>query len=534
MLALGLLLFSAACGNKPAPQDLQKKSPVTPGGRLVFASSYEPNTLNPLLSDLVSAKEVASLVFSGLVRMNDKGEWFADLAADVPSLQNGGVSADGRAVTYRLRQNVLWHDGAPFTADDVVFTWQVIMNPKNNIVTREGYDQILSVEAADKYTVLVKFRRPYPPYLTLFPAILPRHLLQAADFAKTPFHRAPVGTGPFVFKQWRIGEDITLDANPKYHLGKPVLDSILYRIIPDLNVLLTQIKAGQIDIVSGLDLAYLEQIKAMDGVRPVFSPTLVWEHLDLNLDSPLLRDVQVRTAIALGLDRQAIINAALKGTAPVAAADQAVFSWGCNPALQPSARNLTAARETLIQAGWKPGTDNIFVKDGRKLAFSLVTTSGNKAREIAAQVIVQQLKEAGMEVSLRLIDPKQLFSTVLPGRRFDAAMYAWQLGPDPDNRGLWHSRSIPAAHNQYDGKNYSGWRNPEVDNLTDQAFQTMDVKARQHMYYRVQELMLQDWPAIPLYFRTELGVVKNNVMNYQPAVNGGALWNSWQIGFAAP
>ncbi|WP_238528187.1 peptide ABC transporter substrate-binding protein [Acetonema longum] len=534
MLAFGLLIFSAACSNKSAPQDSQKKSPVMPGGRLVFASSYEPNTLNPLLSDLVSAKEVASLVFSGLVRMNDKGEWFADLATEVPSLQNGGVSADGRTVTYRLRQNVLWHDGVPFTADDVVFTWQVIMNPRNNIVTREGYDQILSVEAVDKYTVVMKFRQQYPPYLTLFSAILPKHLLQSADFAKTAFHRAPVGTGPFIFKQWRIGEDITLDANHNYHLGKPVLDSILYRIIPDLNVLLTQLKAGQIDIVGGLDLAYLEQIKAMDGVRSFFSPTLVWEHLDLNMDSPLLRDVQVRTAIALGLDRQAIINAALKGTASVAATDQAAFSWGCNPALQPAARNLTAARETLTQAGWKLGTDNVFVKDGRKLAISLMTTNGNKTREIAAQAVAQQLKELGIEVSLRFIDSKQLFSTVLPGRRFDAAMYAWQLGQDPDNRGLWHSRSIPAPHNQYLGKNYSGWRNPEVDNLTDQAFQTMDVMARQQMYYRVQELMLQDWPAIPLYFRTELGVTKHSIVNYQPTVNGGALWNSWQIGFAAP
>ncbi|KYZ77624.1 ABC transporter substrate-binding protein [Anaerosporomusa subterranea] len=535
ILACVVLLLLTGCSTDNKTKETPAKQPVAQkGGKIVYGSLYEPATLNPLSSDMVSAHEVASLIFSGLVYMNDKGEWQPDLASDVPTLQNGGVSSDGRIVTYRLRNNVQWHDGKPFSAEDVIFTWRLIMNPRNNVISRDGYDQIASIEAPDKTTLVVRFREYYPSFLNLFSRILPKHLLEGADFAKAPFNRAPIGTGPFQFVEWRMAEEINLKANPNYHLGKPVLDTISYKIIPDINILLTQIKAGSVDIIGNLDPSLVEQARAIDAFHVVMNPTMVWEHIDLNLDNARLQDARVRQAISLAIDRQAIIAEAYRSAATAAAADQWPVSWAARSDLTPLARNVEAAKELLNQAGWRQGVDGIFAKDGVRLSLSLITTSNNKQRETATRLLSQQLREAGVELTPRFIEIPALFTDVLPGRRFESALYAWYLGPDPDNSSLWHSRNIPGPSNAYKGKNYSGWRNAEVDRLLDQAARTVEADSRKQIYYRIQELYAQEVPAIPLYFHSNIGIVKKTVLNYRPnASPAGNLWNAWQWAHAA-
>lgn len=499
------------------------------GGKIIYGSLYEPTTLNPLASNMVSTHEVASLIFSGLVFMNNQGSWQPDLVTDVPTLQNGGVSGDGRVVTYHLRNNVRWHDGKSFSADDVIFTWRLILNNKNNVLSREGYDQITSIEAPDKNTLVVRFREYYAPFLTLFPRILPKHLLEGADFAKGPFNRAPVGTGPFRFVKWRMAEEISLKANPDYHLGKPKLEEISYKIIPDSNLLLTQIKSGSVDIVGHLEPALIDQARAIDAFTVITNPTMIWEHIDLNLDNVRLKDVSVRLAISAAIDRQAIITEAYRGAATATAGDQWPGSWAARPDLAIPVRNLDLAKDLLNQAGWKLGGDGIYAKEGIRLSISMVSTGGNKQRETAVRIVTQQLREAGIELTARFVDIPVLFGELLPGRRFDSALYAWYVGADPDNGILWNSRNIPNQSNAYKGKNYPGWRNPEVDRLIDQASRTIDIDTRRQLYYRLQELLQQDMPVIPLYFHSNIGVVKKTVLNYQPnASPSGDLWNAWQ------
>ncbi len=527
------LLLGVGCGREKAGQEAPPApAKLQPGGQLVYGSLMEPNTLNPLLSDLLATAEVGSLIFSGLVQVNDKGEWLPDLATEVPTLQNGGVSRDGLTVTYRLRPGVTWHDGQPFTSADVKFTWETIMNRKVNVVSREGYDKIDAVETPDANTVVVRFRQYYAPFLTLFTTILPRHQLAgAADINKAAFNRAPVGTGPFRLREWRIAEAVVLEANAAYFRGRPNLDSIVYKVIPDSGIMLTQLKAGEVDIVSNVGLTQLEQVKAISGVRAVVTPNMIWEHLDFNVDNALFQDVRVRRAIALALDRQAIITEALKGVASAAVGDQSPLSWAYNPALQPPARDVAAARDLLAQAGFKPGADGIFAKDGRRLVFNLVTTAGNKTRETVADTIVRQLKEAGVEATVRLADVPAFFGDVLRSRRFEAAMFAWVAGLDPDNASLWHSRNIPGAGNGYQGQNYAGWRNQEVDGLTELGARTVDVEARKQAYFRVQELIVQEAPVIPLYFRSNIDAVRDVVVNYKPnPTQAGNLWNAREWG----
>lgn len=531
--ALIILSLILGCGStKPEIQKTQAVKQLQQGGRLVIGSLQEPNTLNPLLSDLLATAEVGNLLFSGLVVMNDKGQWLPDLAVEVPTTNNGGVSPDGLTITYKLRSGVTWHDGNPFTAEDVKFTWQVIMDPQNKVVSREGYDKIIVVDTPDKQTVVIRFREFYAPYMTLFSTVLPKHALSGqGELAKAAFNRAPIGTGPFKFSDWSIAEAITLEANPSYHRGRPRLDHIIYRVIPDMMILMTQLKTGDLDIVSNIALSQIEQVKALDGVRTVMTPSLIWEHLAFNHDQAMFKDARVRQAVMAAIDRQAIVNLALKNAATVAVTDQSPLSWAYNQAVPLPARDVNRAKELLTQAGWIAGADGIFIKDGQKLSFTLATTAGNKIREAAGSLIVQHLKEAGILAEVRLFDVPAFFGDILKNRRFEAAMYAWVTGADPDNYTFWHSRQIPGRSSGYEGQNYSGWSNPEVDQLTDRGRRTVNLEERKQIYYKLQELVVQEAPVVPLYFRSTIDAVKMTVANYSPnPAPAGQMWNAWEWG----
>ncbi|AIF51129.1 peptide ABC transporter substrate-binding protein [Pelosinus sp. UFO1] len=530
---MAIVLLVGGCSSKSLPNP--NKPELKQGGQLVYGSLQEPNTLNPLLSDFLATAEVSSLIFSGLLVNNEKGEWVPDLAVEVPTLQNGGVSQDGLSVTYKLRSGVTWHDGMPFTAEDVKFTWQLIMNPKVNIVSRDGYDRILAIDTPDSNTVIVRFKEYYAPYLTLFTSILPKHIIESAgDVNKAAFNRGPIGTGPFKFKEWRLAEAIVLEANTTYFRGKPNLDTIVYKIIPDNTIMLTLLKAGELDIMANVPFSQYEQVKSIEGVKVVSTPAMIWEHLDFNLDNPLFQDVRVRQAISLGIDKQALITNLFKNAASPAFGDQSPLSWGYNPVVKGAVRDVAAARELLVQAGWQQGTDGIFAKGGRKLLFSLSVPAGVKIRELTAQMIAQQLKETGIEVEVKVLDAQLFFADTLKKRRFETALYAWVAGVDPNNLNLWNSKKIPSAANRMEGQNYPGWRNAEVDLLTEQGARTVDIEARKQIYFRIQELIQQEYPIIPLYFRTNIDVAKNSVENYKSnPTPSGNLWNAWQWGIAS-
>ena len=527
---VAIVLLVSGCSSTPTQNPVKRE--IKQGGELVYGSLQEPDTLNPLLSDLLSTAEVSSLIFSGLITTNDKGQWIPDLAMEVPSLQNGGISRDGLTVTYKLRSGVTWHDGRSFTADDVKFTWQTIMNPKINIASRDGYDRIKAIDTPDSHTVIIRFKEYYPSHLMLFSKIIPKHILETTgDMNKAAFNRSPIGTGPFKFKEWRLAEAVVLDANAAYFRGKPNLNSIIYKVIPDSNIMLIQLKAGEVDIMSNVPFSQLDQVKDIAGIEAVVTPNLVWEHLDFNLDNALFQDGRVRQAIALGIDKQGILANVLKNAGSLALGDQSPLSWGYNTGLKSETRDVNAARELLQQAGWKLGDGGIFVKEGSKLAFSLVIPTGNRPREVAASVMVQQLKEVGIAVELVPIDEKVFFTEVLKNRSFHMALYAWVAGIDPDNLNLWHSKKIPSRTNGYDGKNYSGWRNTEIDALTEQGARMVDMEGRKQIYFRIQDLVMQEHPVIPLYFRSNIDAVKKNVANYHAnPTPAGNLWDAWQWG----
>ncbi|WP_037351225.1 peptide ABC transporter substrate-binding protein [Anaeroarcus burkinensis] len=522
LLLGGLLLVGGCSFGQNSEKAGSVTSPVSnrSGGQVVYASLHEPALLNPYLSDAVSVHEMSRLLFSGLVVSQPDGVLQPDLARELPT-----VSPDGLTIRYLLRTGVTWHDGAPFTAEDVRFTWEYIMNSKTQAISRDGYDRIRAVETPDPYTVVIKFREIYPDWVGLFKTILPKHLLAGTDPNKGAFQRNPIGTGPFRLQEWRMADGLVFVANERYFRGKPKMDTIFYKIVPDETLLIAQAKSGEVDIAPHFGNQAYDQMRSQTNFQVFATPGPIWEQITFNMDHPLFKDLRVRQALALGLDRNLLAQQVLKGTGVAAWADQPAVSWAyVNEGIPP--RDLKTAKELLAQAGWLAQNGNMLQKEGKPLAFALTVPSGNKQRELAAQAIVQQWKELGVSVQLQVVDAKN-FEQTYRQRPFAAAFFAWVRGVDPDNRLYWHSRFVGQG-----GLNVAGWRNPQIDALTIQGATTPDMAARKEIYKQIGALMNTDVPVIPLYFRCQLDASKTGLNGFKPNPVEGNLWNSWEWNWA--
>ncbi len=520
----------AGCSKKNEKTDRGSDN-LAAGGKINVGSAVEPETWNPLISEQMSVQEVGRLLFSGLLLQNDKGEWIPDLAAEVPTLANGGISSDGLTVTYRLKPNLKWQDGQPLSARDVQFTFEFIQRNQSRISWREGYGKIQSIGIPDDSTVVMRLSEPYPYVYHLFPFVLPRHkAVEMADVSTQNFNRLPVGSGPYVLKAWRRGDALVFEANPGYHRGRPLLESITYRFVTDRQIVLSQLKIGEVDIVNNIGFDQLDQLRTVTGVNTFITQGTVWEHLDFNLDNPLFADARVRQAVALSINRPELIEKTLKNAAFPAYTDIHPLSWANLPLPTPPVRNLAQARELLTVAGWKPGYDGILVREGRRLAFSITVPIGEKPREAAAEAIALQLREAGMDVRVQRVDGRAFFSDLLPGRRFETALFAWVNSTEPDHYDLWHSRRIPTPGNRSAGKNYAGWKSPDVDSLLESSRRMGELEFRRDVMRRLQEKLLSDVPVIPLYYRAEIAAAKRSIANYKPNPFSGNFWNVWEWG----
>lgn len=527
ILLLGVLPGCGRRADKPDPA----AGSVSAGRRISVGSAVEPETWNPLISDQMAVQEVGRLLFSGLVLQNDKGEWIPDLAAEVPSLSNGGISPDGLTIRYRLKPDLKWQDGQALTARDVRFTYEFILRNRTMVPWREGYDKIQALSAPDALTVEIRFAEPYPYALHLFPFLLPGH--RAADLTDVRtqnFTLLPVGSGPFRLKEWRRGDALVLEASPLYHRGRPPLETVTYKIVPDRQIVLSQLKIGEVDLVNNIGFDQLDQVRAVTGVNTFITIGSVWDHLDFNLDNPLFQDMRVRQALSLSVDRADLIEKILKSAAFPAYTDVHPLSWAYSGFSTPPSRNLARARELLAEAGWKSAPDGIAVRDGRRLSFTLSVPAGDPLREVVAEALARQFREAGVEMRFQRVDARAFFSDMLPNRRFEAVLFAWVNTTEPDNYDLWHSRRIPGPGNRFTGKNYAGWRSPEVDLLAEAARRPGDSETRRDALKRLQEKELAEVPVIPLYYRAEIAAVKRNIANFKPNPFSGNFWNVWEWG----
>ena len=516
----------------------------------------EPENLNTYIGVQTVITYVHKPFAEYLIDVNDKGEYFPVLAAEVPTVANGGVSEDGLTITYKLKKGVKWSDGQPFTSADVKYTWEAIANPKNLVKSRSGYELIESVETPDDHTAVVKYKEYYAPYLTRCAPVLPKHILGKLDnMNDAPYNRMPVGTGPFRVTEWVSGDHITMEKNPHYREADKVkIDKLFFKIIPSREVGIAQIQAGDIDGVWDLIEAQIPTMEKNPEISLCLSNALVSERLIMNHSSPvapnngnpdfphpILADLRVRQAIQYAVDKNTIIDKLLYGKARPGTTE-IPDGWAHNPDVKSTEYDPEKAKQLLEEAGWKPGSDGIRQKDGTRLRLKITTTTGNKLREMVEQVLVAQMKAVGIEFYIENVPSSVLFGSWSNDAdrkkgRYDILMYTTGPGIDPHSQyeGYFHSKNIPTEANGGSGYNYTRHRDAELDKWLDLAGKAPSMEERAEAYRKAQARAAEIVPHIYLYRRVNVHAFRNNVKGWKPngygIIDAVATWNvaDWYV-----
>lgn len=520
------------------PSTAAAQHPWTQPGVLRIGVARDLDSLDPVLSGQAGLTDLAQLVFSGLIRYDDRGEAIPDAATEIPSRANGGVSADGRTITYHLRHNVRFSDGQPLTADDVVFTWQADLNPNNNVPYHFPYDLASSVVAKDRYTVVAHLKKPSAPFLAIFMrcgaqgAIVPRHILGGLhDVNRAPFNTAPIGSGAFKIVSYHAGVGATLVPNPFYWGPKPHLKRIEYRIIPNENSLQIALQTHEIDLYWGASEPQYRTLAALAGVKVIAKPSYQFEQVAFNTRRAPFNDLRVRKAAAYGIDWDALSRTIYLNVDLAGVGDQFPGSWANDPSIKRYPHDLTKARQLLDAAGWKPGADGIRVKNGKRLSIDITTVSGIITRANAEILIQQELHDVGFDVTVRNANASVLFSAYGAGGifatgKFDLGIYAWTKTPDPDDTETVGPDRVPPS-----GANYSGLVDREIGELQRRAAQSYERSVRKPLYFALQRRVQELLPYQTMVWRANIDAFNDDFQNFKPAPAVSDFWNAaaWSI-----
>ncbi len=506
---------------------------ATPG-QCVLGVTQEAVNFNPLLYVNTGVEtSVEFIVFDALWKIDPSGAFVPNLAAEIPTQENGGISKDGLTWTIKLRDGVTWHDGAPFTAADVVFTLDTLLNPKVTVRSRNGHDHAEHYEAVDDHTIRIKLKDNYAPYMVSWQktSIIPKHILSSvADINTAPFNTNPVGTGPFKFKNRVAGSYIEFEPNAKYHAGSPKLTSLIQKYVPDQQSLYAQFQTGEVDIydLQGIPPLLYQKAKALPGSKILLSPLPFVEFIYFNCGKPQFQDKRVRKAIYMAIDKKGWIDAVYYGVPLPTLSYLAPNHWAYNKKLVDPGFNPGKAAALLDEAGWKVGSDGVRAKDGVRLAFSMSTTAGNKSREQAQQLVQQNLKKINVEMTINNMPASVVWGDYTVKSQYDTLMVGWDplLYPDPDYSDRIVSKAIPAKGGN--GSNYVQYENPEIDDLCAKGVAAVGQAERKAIYDRIQEILLDDMPFAPIFSYELLIGVKDRVKGYE--VNPYTPINSWNTG----
>lgn len=516
-------------------------SSTTPGGRhswtiphvLRIADISDPDHLNPYLSEMDLVYDLSSLIYSYLVIADGRGRLIGDLATTVPTRANGGISAGGLTYTYHLRRSVLWQDGRPFTARDVVASWRAVVNPHNDTLFREGYDRVASIDTPNDHTIVIHLKRRYPPFVTQFftslqeggKPILPAHVIDKdPNFNHSSLESDPIGTGPFRFVRWRHGTEIVLRRFNRYFKGRPKLERVELHIIPDDETIATEVRVHHIDLVVSPPAALYDQYRIFPDVVTNLVPWNAQEVLVLNDRKSGLGDVAVRRAIASAVDYDSLIKKVAHGVGETAYSTLPPTAIGY-VRFAPHAYDPALADRELDAAGWARGTDGIRSRGGIRLAYTLAVISGSTNLADIALQIQQNLQAVGIDAALKSYPYDSIFATTGPifSGTYDMAVYSTTLSWDSDvhfyvDCDQWYPH----------GSNVYGYCDPALDALERAGLRTDDPAKRAAIYRRASEIMWQTISYLPLYELRRPIVRSPDLRNFSTNPSATPWWNAWQ------
>ena len=519
-----MLMVAAAGCSRSADSAVDGGSPaasVTPAYGDTFIDSLLGNisSLIPTVTGDGASHEVGGHIYSGLVTYDKDLNPVGDLA------ESWEFSRDCRDLTFRLRPGVKWHDGQPFTADDVVFTWQTIIDPKVPSPYKSEYEKVESVRAEGPNVVRIHYNQPFAKALSNWAtAMLPKHLLEKyvseGRIREAPQNwSAPIGTGPYRFKELRSGEKVVLVANRDYWDGRPYISRIVYRIIPSQATTFLELKARGVDAMTLTALQYARQTnyRAFERAFTKFRhPGNGYTYIGFNLKDPRFADRRVRQAFAHAINKRELMDGVRLGLAREATGPYKPGTWVYTDKVKTYPFDMEKARQLLAEAGWREkNADGLLVKDGKPFTFEVLTNQGNDERKKIAEIVQAQLGELGVRVEIRILEWAAFLKEHIKKRNFEAIVMGWGIGIDPDQYVVWHS-----SQNGPDQLNHISYANPEVDRLLE-AGRTSCVQAeRVKIYRRLQEVLAEDLPIIYLYFGDALPVVSSRVHGIDPGPNG--------------
>lgn len=490
-------LFLAGCGRKKEGEGNSSAEDDQYGGTLVVGISGDIDGLNPVVATSVGASNVMGQIYMSLATMNENMEFEPDLA------ESWEFSRDHLELTYHLREDVVWADRAPVTARDVRLGYELYTDPLVASPRIGSFDFIEDMMVVDDYTVKFVFNKVYPDQV--FDSaieVFPYHVLGEADRAQIrtiDFNRDPLGCGPFKLKRWISQQLVELVPNELYCEGRPYLERVIFRIIPDQTSLLTQLETGEIDLMEQIPPRDVGRIKRGNPDVKIYTTSgRSYNYIGWNNRNPLFESPKVRKALTMAMDIDDIINSLLYGYGkrcygPI----PPILKWAFNDSIVPLPHDPEAAKRMLAEEGWADhDQDGWLDKDGRTFQFTLKTNLGNREREDAVVMIQSDLEQIGIKVIPKITE-WTVFLDQVHQHDFEAYLSGWRARMSVDPTSVWHSKST-------DELNYVCYANSEVDRLIELGRETMSRDEARPIWHRFQELVYEDQPYTFLYWRDQV------------------------------
>lgn len=451
----------------------------------------DPPCLNPLQQADTASGAVMGLLYNGLLKQNENLELIGDLA-EAFSISNTKTEP---ILQFTLRKNIRWHDGTPFTARDVLFTYHAIMDDRLVSPLRSDFEKIATIEAPDQWHVVARYRVPFSPALLSWTtSILPAHLLEGTNPISWAgsFNRHPIGTGPFKFDEWKSNEYVRLKRNDDYFLGKPWLDLMVFHIFPDPLTMRLAFETNQIDFWDAPPSA-IESFSNNPDYELFDSPNNTYYYLGWNLRHNMFSNRNVRQALAEAVNIPEMIRYILYGHGVISTGIYTPQLWFFNPHVVPFSYNPEHAKALLDAEGWKVGPDGIRERHGKRFSFTIITNNGNDIRKDIATLVQDNLKKIGIEVKIEIYEWAVFLKKAQSGD-FDATALGWALSNSYDQYPIWHSSESHA-----DATNYIGYKNNNVDRLLTKIQAEYDHEKIIQLAGELQQIIYNDQPYLFLF-----------------------------------
>ena len=476
---------------------------------LHLSTSSNPARLNPLVATDSASSSIAGFLFNSLVKYDESGQKI------IGDLAESYRFVTPTVIEYKLRRGVKWHDGKPFSAHDVLFTYNLIKAPTTITPYASDFRVIKSVKVIDDYTLHVVYEKPYFKALEIWMmGIVPKHILSREnDIMGSKFNTSPIGTGPYILKTLEFSKQIVIEANPNYFEHRPKIDKIIFHVISDPMTRFLMLKSGQID-VSGLEpMQYERQLD--QSFHQQFStlelPSHSYTYLGFNLRLKKFQDPRVREALSLAIDRQALIDVLFLKHGNVCTGPFLPGSKGFNKEIKAPKHNLARAKALLKAAGYSAQ---------KPFEFEIATSNSNAIRPYAAEILQRQLLDVGVKVTLRIMEWQAFLNTVVAPRKFDTVLLGWSLSLTPDPYALWHSESdVPG------GFNLVGYHSQKTDRLIEQMEGSTDPEKIALLQRMIFGQIVEDNPYLFLVVPNDINVYSRSIKGIKPTING--IWEDY-------